>query len=88
MENGYFLFGGEYYYPSGGVKDLMFCAHTLLAALDHLNNGNHGWIEWFHIINIKTAQVVAASIDSAFPEFLDDRCCVEYKYKSPKWGPA
>jgi hypothetical protein len=58
----YLLFAGNYYYPSGGAKDLVGSFSNLDEAIDCANKTMESYKEdgdcWAHILCIKTLKIV------------------------------
>jgi hypothetical protein len=58
----FFLFGGDHYYPSGGMRDLVGAFPTAESALEHATgnvqrpwdeDGETSILEWWHIATVK-----------------------------------
>ena len=55
----YLLFGGDNYYPSGGADDLLGDYETVDLANE--DAGNNDSIDWFHVLDIETGEIVSDS---------------------------
>jgi hypothetical protein len=59
----YFLFGGQVYYPRGGMDDINSEWHTEQEALTEAHKrfpyGTDGYDYWWHIYDSKTGDIVA-----------------------------
>lgn len=53
----FMLFAGECYYPKGGIDDLVSSFNTLEEACDAVKE-NNGHVEWAHIYDRETREVV------------------------------
>ena len=54
-EKRYWLFGGDTYYPSGGMADFSDSFHTLEAAEESAKNQEYKF-DWHHIYDSKTGK--------------------------------
>ena len=59
----YLLFGGESFYPGGGVNDFLCDFDTKRATLDYLTKelNTDEIIDWFQIVDYKTLKVLFES---------------------------
>lgn len=55
MKKPFWVFGGSYYYPSGGMGDFVGDFATLKEALDAAEGGN---FDWWDIVNAPTRETI------------------------------
>lgn len=71
----YLLFGNSYYYPNGGMADLMYAANSIEELLAFLKNNKEIHIEesreidWWHIFDIKEMKVTHGSDRELHPNW-------------------
>lgn len=53
----FMLFGGDHYYPSGGIDDLHGSYETLETAMMHATTSFGDDYTWWNIIDLETGQV-------------------------------
>lgn len=53
----YILFGGDQYYPSGGVGDMQGAYSTVDEAVE--DSGGEDGYDWWHVFDVETRKVVA-----------------------------
>ena len=77
----YLLFGGADHYPHGGIGDLIHKSDSLPKLLSYLNSLDRQTIDWWHIYNMTTTKIIAAS-DNYEPH---DQHTLFYEYYDDKW---
>lgn len=59
----YLLFGGEWYYPSGGWGDFVDSFDTKEQAFEVAKSSQFSYLEWCHIIDSQTGEYVGNKSD-------------------------
>lgn len=61
----YLVFGGDYYYPSGGWNDFQNCFDSELEAKAYADGykSKHPEFKWVQVVDVQTQEIIYEPID-------------------------